>query len=152
MSSLGEFLPKNLRDELAQRNLVAGAVIKTFVKDTIPPKEKYFIVVAFSPDRIAVATVYINSEINPNKFATEELKKFHLELKVDENPFLTYNSYADCTQLHEKDYEVLLKLLQEHPTTHIAILQEDLLKKVKDNIKATRLISIALKKKYGLFF
>lgn len=125
MASLGDFLPQNLKDELAKNNILPGAILKAFVKDIFPPKEKYFIIVAFSIDKIAIATVYINSQINPNKFPTEELRKFHLELKASDNNFLGHDSFADCTQLHEKNYEELFRLLQTQPAVHIGVLQTD---------------------------
>ena len=132
--------------------MVKGAVLKTFVKDTHPPKEKYFIVIAFSLENIAVATVYINSEINPNLFKTEELKNFHLQLRVSDYTFLKHNAFVDCTQLHEKTYAELLVLLQSFPATHVGILTEADYQQIRVSLKATRLISVAVKKKLGLFF
>ena len=34
---MGDFLPQHLKNELAKNNLVKGAVLKAFVKDTHPP-------------------------------------------------------------------------------------------------------------------
>lgn len=38
-----------------------GAVIFDFITTTKPPKDKYFVVVGFSDEKIALGTVYINS-------------------------------------------------------------------------------------------
>jgi hypothetical protein len=152
MPGIGDFLPQHLKDELAKNNLVKGAVLKTFVKDTHPPKEKYFIFIGFSADKIAVATIYINSEINPVIFKTEELKKFHLQLKASDYNFLQYDSFADCTQIHEKTYSDLIALLQRTPAAHVGSLTEIDHQQVRLHIKATRLISVTVKKKFGLFF
>ncbi|MFZ4525425.1 MAG: hypothetical protein ACOYOE_07735 [Chlorobium sp.] len=62
--SLGEFFPEVFKADFARRNLEVGSVLKLYVKDTKPPKEKRFIIVGKNIDGLCLATVYINSEIN----------------------------------------------------------------------------------------
>ncbi len=64
--SLGEFFPEVFKADYARRNLEVGSVLKLYVKDTKPPKEKRFIIAGKNIDGLCLATVYINSEINEN--------------------------------------------------------------------------------------
>lgn len=72
--SLSDSFPENFRKEFARRDLKIGSVIRVYVQDTIPPKEKRFILVGQSYDKLIFATIFINSEINPNVFLTQILK------------------------------------------------------------------------------
>lgn len=38
--NLGNFLPEESKSDFTARNVVVGTVIKLFIKDTDPPKEK----------------------------------------------------------------------------------------------------------------
>ncbi len=62
--SLGEFFPEAFKADYARRNLEVGSVLKLYVTDTKPPKEKRFIIVGKNIDGLCLATV--NSEINEN--------------------------------------------------------------------------------------
>lgn len=92
---IGDSFPKELKEEFSNRNLKAGCVIKCFVNDTNPPKEKRFIVMGVSYDKIALGTVYINTHINPNVFPTEELKQLHIPLESDNRDYLDHDSFVD---------------------------------------------------------
>jgi hypothetical protein len=48
--------------------LKIGTVLRYFVKDTIPPKIKRLIIVGIDDELITTATIFINTEINPNIF------------------------------------------------------------------------------------
>ena len=60
---------------LGDEKVIIGTVIKAFLANTNPPKEKRFIIVGESYDHLFLACVFINSEINENVFRTETLKK-----------------------------------------------------------------------------
>jgi hypothetical protein len=79
--AIGQFFPKSERKKFADRALKIGAVLKMVVPDTKPPKPKRFIVVGLSRNSVLVATIYINTEINPNLFPTQDLRNLHFELK-----------------------------------------------------------------------
>lgn len=49
--SLGDHFPKEFQHEHTERTLKIGMVLKLFVNDTTPPKEKRFIIVGFSEDK-----------------------------------------------------------------------------------------------------
>ena len=76
---LGDSFPEEFKRRFAEKNLKVGSVIRALVKDTNPPKTKRFILLGISADKLAVATLYVNTEINPNIFSTEELRNLHFE-------------------------------------------------------------------------
>ena len=82
--------------------LQVGSVIFEYVTTTTPPKEKYYIVVGFSEDKVALGTVFINSEVNPNVFRNERLRNLHIPFPQSENPFLKWNSFINCSDIQER--------------------------------------------------
>ncbi|ACU05352.1 hypothetical protein Phep_3157 [Pedobacter heparinus DSM 2366] len=93
--SLSDCFPEQFRQEFAERNLKIGSVIRVMVNDTNPPKEKRFILVGQSYDKLIFATIFINSEINPNIFPTQELRDLNLELLADSRSYLSHDSFAE---------------------------------------------------------
>lgn len=85
--------------------LVVGSIIFEHVTDTIPPKEKYYIVVGTSSDQLLLGTVYINSTINPQVFHTQRLRDLHIPISPSDNPFLSHDSFVDCSRINEKPVE-----------------------------------------------
>ncbi|WP_316742493.1 hypothetical protein [Pedobacter antarcticus] len=57
--SLSDSFPGNFRQEFAQRNLKIGSVIRLYVRDTNPPKEKRFVLVGQSYDKLIFAAIFI---------------------------------------------------------------------------------------------
>ena len=72
--SLSDSFPEDFRKEFAQRNLKIGSGIRVYVQDTKPPKEKRFILVGQSYDKLIFATIFINSDLNPNIFSTQDIR------------------------------------------------------------------------------
>ncbi len=77
MPPLGDSFPEEYKKRFAEKNLKVGSVIRALVTDTNPPKTKRFILIGISADKLAVGTLYLNTEINPNVFSTQELRKLH---------------------------------------------------------------------------
>ena len=110
--SLGDFFPETFRQEYASRNLEIGSVLKLYVKDTKPPKEKRFIVVGKTIEGLCLATVYINSEVNDNINFTPELKALHLFFQASGRDYLDHDSYVDCSQfVVRKQSEIQLAVI-----------------------------------------
>lgn len=151
MSSLGDAFPPDWRENLAKENLKRGAVIRIAVPDTTPPKIKILIVVGIEDGNALLATVFINTDINPNVFNTIELQKLQLELTKSNCPYLDHNSYADCSKIRERSYTDILEVIKKNPSSHLGELNEEDFKRVKALIKSSKTISVRLKKKYGLF-
>ena len=93
--SLSDSFPDGFKKDFAQRNLKIGSVIRLYLGDTNPPKQKRFILVGQSYDKLLFAAIFINSEINPNIFPTQELKDLNLKLLASERDYLDHDSYAD---------------------------------------------------------
>ncbi|WP_442588894.1 hypothetical protein ACSBL2_22940 [Pedobacter sp. AW31-3R] len=150
--SLSDSFPEHLRQEFAQRNLKIGSVIRVYVQDTIPPKEKRFILVGQSYDKLIFATIFINSEINPNIFPQQELRDLNIELTTKDRAYLDHDSYADCSNIKKRNASWLLDIISIDPARVIGEVSEDDLKTIREKIKSARTISPALKKTFGLYF
>jgi hypothetical protein len=64
MSLLADAFSDDQKEEFAKRNLKIGSVIKVFVDDTKPPKEKRLVLVGISFDKVFYASIFLNSEVN----------------------------------------------------------------------------------------
>ncbi len=148
---IGDSFPKELKEEFSNRNLKAGCVIKCFVNDTNPPKEKRFIVMGVSYDKIALGTVYINTHINPNVFPTEELKQLHIPLESDNRDYLDHDSFVDCSKLYEKKLSEIKLIIEADVDSYLGELSPEDYKIIRDKIKISKNISVHVKKKFGLF-
>jgi hypothetical protein len=149
--SLGNSFPQELKEEFTKRNLKEGCVIKCWVTDTHPPKEKRFIVMGFSYDKIALGTVYINSEINPNIFPSEKLKQLHVPLEAHSRDYLDHDSFVDCSKLYEKNASEIMVIMNENINCHIGEVSLEDYKMLRDKIKGSKNISPDTKKRFGLF-
>jgi hypothetical protein len=128
---LGDSFPENIQRKFADTRIKPGSVVKFEVPDTIPPKIKYFIILGADGDNIMVATVFINSHINPNIFTSEKLKKLHYKLEVVNYNFLEYDSYVDCSDVRERKIENIKNEILNNPAVH----QGDLLREDFTNIR-----------------
>ncbi len=149
---LGDHFPEEFRRQFADHHLQIGTVIRARVADTNPPKIKRFVIVGVSADKLALGTLYINSEINPNIFPTEELKRLHLRLEATGRTYLEHDSYLDCSRIYEKDHEAILEVLKTDTGSVLGQLAPDDLARLKQTVKAARTIAIRVKKKFGLFY
>lgn len=138
MSSLGDAFPDDLRENFANENLKVGAVIKVAVPDTTPPKIKILIVVGIESGKALLATVFVNTDINPNVLNTPELQKLQFALKLDNCPYLSYDSFADCSKMRERNYQDIFNLIKESPSRHLGRLNDDDLKRILALIKSAK--------------
>ncbi len=151
MPPLADAFSEEFRKQFAETNLKVGSVIKTFVTDTKPQKIKRFVILGISADKLAIGTLYINSEINPNLFPTLELQKLHLKLEKQDRDYIDHDSFLDCSKVYEKEYTDLLAVLQNDANCLIGQLSVDDLRLVKKTVKEARTIPVRTKKKFGLF-
>jgi hypothetical protein len=149
--SLGDFLPQSLKEQLADANLCVGSVLRAFVKDTNPPKIKYYVIIGFTNDKLALGTVYINSDINPNKFTNAELIDLHIPILVSELAFIDHDSFIDCSQIVERNVAAIKDLLIKDPNCHKGNLGESKLKSIFQKLKSARTISKKTKEKFRIF-
>lgn len=149
--SLGDFFPDELREGFGTRNLKVGSVIKLKVKDTNPPKEKRFIVVGITEDKLCLATVFINTEINTIINWSPELRALNIELKKEGREFLDWDSYVDCSKLSFRDYNELKEILDSKPEAVIGELSDADSFLIKETIKSASTIKGKHKKKFGFY-
>lgn len=150
--SLGDYFPENIKKEYAEHNIQPGTVFRFFVRDTYPPKPKFFIVLAADENHIMVATVFINSEINNNIFPTPELKALHYKISSNTYSFLDHDSYIDCSQLRERPIENLKKDILTDPENVKGNLTVEDFTIIRDIIIRSDSISSKIKRKFNLFF
>lgn len=151
MTSLGDAFPEEERKRFADEKIIIGTVIKAFVADTNPPKEKRFIIVGESYDHLYVACVFINSEINENVLRTEALKEMNIPFQAQQYEFLDHDSYVDCSSIQPRDKSWLKELVQKEPQRVLGTVSEYHLKEMRKVIKNAPTIKSSLKKTFGLF-
>jgi hypothetical protein len=151
-STFGDAFSLQQRQQLAQANFKVGAVLKIF--DNIAQKEKRIILIGFRYDKIIVAFLRINTEINASFFPTAALRNEHLELEKNEaqRPYLDHTSFVDCSVFVELKVEEIFNKLVDTPSIHIGEVSEDDLKSIKQKVAASRLLSKTQKKNFGVFF
>ncbi len=132
--------------------LNVGSIIFEYVTTTNPPKNKYYVVVGITDDHIALGTVYINSEVNPNLFRAERLKKLHIPVLASDNPFLKWDSFIDCSQIQERlTSDVYDCITSGDPKYgYIANLTVDTLQTVIATLDSALTIAPIIKKKYKI--
>lgn len=149
--NLGNHFPKGYREEYAERNIEIGSVIKLFVKDTDPPKEKRFIIVGFSEDRLILATVFINTEINENVNWCQELKLQNLLFEIDGRDYLEHPSYIDCSKLVPRKYSEIARAVTVKPEAILGKVSPEDWQLIKDTIINSTTIKGKYKKKFGFY-
>jgi len=152
MTPLGDGFPQEYKDSFAIRNVKERAVIRAFVPNTNPPKEKRFILVAVKYDKLVFATVFINTEINANIFKDADTRQLHLPFDTADREYLDHPSFVDCSQLILRDKAWLEKILGEDNSRLIGEVSEDDFTLIKKTIKSAKTISVSNKKNFGLFF
>lgn len=151
MSLLSDAFSEKDRESFANRNLKIGAVIKVFVSDTHPPKEKRLVLVGISYDQVYYASIFLNTEVNAKIFTTTALKDLHVELKAEERAYLDHDSFADCSQIQKRKADWLFEIISHDPSKVLGELNEADLEILQEKIKSAPTISPALKKTFGLF-
>ena len=147
---LGDLFPKELREQLSNDNLKVGSVLRYYKTNTIPPKLKRAVVVGFDNDKILFASVFINSEINPNMFPTQRLRDLHLPFEATGRNYLDHDSFVDCSQIHVEDAQIVKTLMIDDMSVHIGDLSDADCEKIVDTLRTAHTIPTAVKRKYGL--
>ena len=149
-NQLADAFCKEEKKSFAQNKLKHGSVIKAFVKDTIPPKEKRFIIVGINEEQLFLASIFINSKINPNKL-NNEIKKAQLHFESESRDYLDYPSYIDCSKIYERKYSEITNILINAPQAYLGDVSETDMKLIKETISACKMIPVRIKKLYNIF-
>ena len=147
---LGDLFPKELREQLSNDNLKVGSVLRYYKTNTIPPKLKRAVVVGFDNDKILFASVFINSEINPNMFPTQRLRDLHLSFEAINRDYIDHDSFVDCSQIHVENVHTVKTLMVNDMSVHIGDLSDADCEKVIEALKMAHTIPRAVKRRYGL--
>jgi len=89
-------------------DLKIGTVVDIRDPYSFDDKHKYSIIVGISEDKFTIATVFINSLINPNAINSPELVALQFGIKPSNYPFLRTDSYVDCSQIIDRIQITLL--------------------------------------------
>lgn len=149
--SLADYFPEHLRKGYAARNLSVGTVLKLRVKDTNPPKEKRLIVVGFTDDNLFLATIFINSRVNPNLNLPKELQELHLHFKAEEREYLEWDSFVDCSQIAPRNYSEIAEAIENRPESIIGNVSQADLEEINEKIISAPTIKGKIKKRFGFY-
>lgn len=152
MQPFSDFLPKETQNQFVEANLKIGSVLKFKVsfKNGIT-KYKIQVIVGINNGKTLLASVFVNSEINPNVFHNQNLKDLHLQLEADGRDFLDHDSFVDCSDIIEYDINETQKRLLQNPKIHIGHLSDDDLASIRDKIRGAKTISKKKKTEFGLY-
>ncbi len=146
-----DFNPDGINRDYVKSDLESGIVIKLHVKDTTPPKEKRLIIVGITEDRLILATVYINSEINLKVNWAVELKEQHLFFESKGRSWLDWDSYVDCSKITPRDHNEIESAIKLKPEAIIGKLSHEDLEVIKQKISTSPTIKGKHKKKFGFY-
>lgn len=131
--------------------LAVGTVIKVFLTETKPPKEKRLIIIGERFDCLYFATVFINSEINLNVFHSAELQSLNVFFEATGRSYLKHDSYVDCSKITSRKKSDIENIIAADPGRILGEISADDYKILRQTIKNARTISPAKKKEFGLF-
>ena len=126
---MGSVLPVESQKELIKLRLKPGCLIHLFCKTTLPPKNKFIVVVHIDYQEDLLLCFYMNSRINGFIKSKPELERCQITLQKSRYKFLDNDSYLDCSEV-EDDIEiddVLNHLLENQDDFKCSLVEEDIL-------------------------
>ncbi|WP_312137564.1 hypothetical protein [Sphingobacterium sp.] len=148
--SFGDLFPKNFKEEHFKGIDLGIAILVEIPNFNIDYKK---IAIYFANDNIIEGNcglVIINSAINENVNRNQFLRLQHIPIDVERHDFLEYDSYVDCTQIHNKVIQEIVDFLVQDPKRLLGNVAPDVLLKVHDKLVNSRLISRKEKLRYSL--
>lgn len=128
--------------------MVVGEVIRIPVEDTNPPKVKYLIIIGVNPE--CIGTIFINSDYRPQNFNSPILQNLHFPLSLDTCPFLSHDSFADCSEIRVRPKDSINQILQRDPHRKVGTIPGAQLVNLISIITRARTISPQLKRLFNL--
>jgi hypothetical protein len=149
--NLSDFFDDNTRREYVKSNIQVGIVLKVFIKTTKPAKEKRCIIIGTDENGHLIGVVLFNTELNLNVHASFELASLqYLIKKEDENVFIDWDSYVDCSTIIELNYEEIVTALLQDTSKILGKLSQEHLNKIIEYIKISPKIAPKKIKQYKL--
>lgn len=144
---LGDQFPSKFREEFWKRKLIRGAVLRAWMEETVPPKFKLFVVWGIEESLNKIGVSFINREITSIK--TPWLQSLQHPLLLNNNPFLTHDSFLDCSRIYEKDLKKVRDLLMEDTEIFLGDISYEDLSTAEQIIQNATTIETKFKKRYG---
>jgi hypothetical protein len=148
--TIGDFFPQEYKDNHTDSLVAPGSVFRFYTDKTIPPKIKRFAILAINNDLAIVGMLYINSQINPNVFPTEELRSYHILLDAENYSFLDHDSYLDCSQIIELPIDKIKDIHAAESDSYIGRLNEENIDIAIHIVTSAKTISKKTKKRFLL--
>ena len=109
-------------------------------------RNKYIVIIGFTPEGVAIGALLINSKIDPSK-RSEELLNCQYPLLARNYPsILNYDSWLDCSDIFELSK---LKISEKNGKLKGCLISEDK-ERVIEFLKEADVFDNATKKRYGI--
>ena len=119
-----------------------GLILKDGYKD----RNKYIVIIGFTPEGVAIGALLINSEIDSSK-RSEELLNCQYPLMVrNYRDILDYDSWLDCSDIFELSK---LKITEKNGKLKGCLISEDR-ERVIQFLRETEVFDNATKRRYGI--
>ena len=126
-----------------------GDVIKTYMSNLTPPKEKYLIFLGNTKDQSLFAYVYINTGINFSVNGTQE--KLDLQYPLGKYPFLSHGeSFVNCASIHNYSYKIFVDNMIKNSGKIVGRISDIDLGKIVNLIKTTPNTPAKYKTEYNI--
>lgn len=119
-----------------------GLKLKNGYKD----RNKYIVIIGFTPEGVAIGALLINSEIDPSKRSEELLGCQYPLLVRNYRSILDYDSWLDCSDIFELSKS---KITEKNGKLKGCLISEDK-ERVMQFLKDTDVLDNATKKRYGI--
>jgi len=150
MPNLSDFFSDEFKQNFALQNITIGSVLRCFVKNTNPPKEKRFVVLGFDNNGNLVGTVFINTEINWKVNRTMELAQLQLYVRAEDNDYLDWDSYIDCSELVEIPKNEIATAISTNPANVLGTVNNEDFTSIIEYVKKSPKNPPKLLKKYKI--
>lgn len=148
--SLGDLFSDEFKAKHYQ-NIDLGSAILIEIPDFDITHKKFAIYFANNQNKEGFCgLVIINSVINANVNRNAYLKSQHVLIDQKRHTFLEYDSFVDCTQIHEFKLQIIIDCLVKDHTRLKGNVSADVLYEVHQKLVNSDLISNKIKRSYSL--
>ena len=119
-----------------------GLILKDGYKD----RNKYIVIIGFTPEGVAIGALLINSEIDSSKRSEELLDCQHPLMVRNYRDILDYDSWLDCSDIFELSK---LKITEKNGKLKGCLISEDR-ERVMQFLRETEVFDNATKRRYGI--
>lgn len=150
MTNIGDFAAE-AADRLIRKSVKVGDVHMLILdeKNGITPKDgattrnKFFVVLGFDKEGNAIGGLVINSKINHR--LPSIITDYQLPVTVQQCPFLSHNSFVNCSQLIRAEKNKFRKT-----TYRGEITDKDLMKQIIETVKESPTVNRMMLKEFGI--